>query len=315
MQMLQINETRVSRFFKINWASGMLIIFMFLASTSFLYAQSKDVITNKTIIDLKKAGISKEILKSFISCANCNFETDATSILKLNKAGVDDEVIIAMTEKMNGTANKQQPQAEKTTATATATTAKPATSNAVISKLKQEGSGIYYKTQSGITELDPTVYSQTKNSGAVLRNLSGGFAKSTTKVSLSGGSANAQLDNGKPVFYFVFNSTKDGGINSQAPLWFTSATSPNEFMLIKFITGKNKKIRDVVVASGNDYSGTAQGVDENQKKPFKYNKLENGLYEIYFEEALEPGEYCFMYAGSMSASGSANPKVYDFGVK
>lgn len=310
MQKLRLNQTPDFYFFKINWVSLILIFLMAFTSPAYLYAQSKEVVTNKTIIDLKKAGISKETLKSFISCATCNFETDAQSVLKLSKAGVDDEVIVAMTEKMNVAVNKPQPQAVKTTGTE-----KPATSNAVVSKLKQEGSGIYYQTESGFTELDPTVYSQTKNSGAFVRNISGGFAKSTTKVSLSGGSANAQLNSGKPVFYFVFNSAKDAGINSQAPIWFTNATSPNEFMLVKLITGKSKKVRDVVVASGNDYAGTAQGVDENQKKSFKYNKLENGIYEIYFEEAVEPGEYCFMYAGSMSTSGTTNPKVYDFGVK
>jgi hypothetical protein len=146
--------------------------------------------------------------------------------------------------------------------------------------------------------------------------LSGGFAKSTVKLSLSGPSANAQLSIKKPTFYFVFNKTKEDGINSQAPLWFTNATSPNEFMLVKLLTSKEKKGgRDVIVASGNDYAGTAQGVDEKQRVSFKYTKLENGIYEIYFEENLEAGEYCFMYAGSMSASGSTNPKVYDFGIK
>jgi hypothetical protein len=309
MRKLQMKQTHVFCFFKINPAPLILIFFMFFASPAYLYAQSKDVVTNKTIIDLKKAGISKEILKPFISCAICNFETDAQSILKLTKAGVDDEVIIAMTEKMNGSANTTQSQAVKTNPV------KPTTGTAIISKLKAEGSGIYYKTENNITELEPTVYSQTKNSGAFVRNISGGFAKSTTKVSVSGPTANAQLDTSKPVFYFVFNTTKDAGINNQAPLWFTNATSPNEFMLVKFITGKNKKVRDIVVASGNDYSGTAHGVDENQTISFKQNKLENGLYEIYFEQALEPGEYCFMYRGSMSASGTSNPKVYDFGVK
>lgn len=308
MQKLQMNQPAIYRFSKANLAAILIFLLMVFICPVYLYAQNKEVITNKSILELKAAGISKEVLKTVISSSTCNFETDAQSILKLKKAGVEDEVIIAMTEKMNAAGNKTQ-------TTKTAVTAKSTGSSPVILELKEQGSGIYFKKENGTTELEPTVYSQTKNSGAFMRNISGGFAKSTIKVSLSGPNANAQLENNKPVFYFVFNSQKDAGINSQAPLWFTSATSPNEFMLVKFITGKAKKVRDVVVASGNDYSGTAQGVDEKQKVSFKYSKLENGIYEIYFEEKLEPGEYCFMYAGSMSASGSANPKAYDFGIK
>lgn len=289
----------------------LLVLVLSLFSMN-LFAQNKDIITNKTIIDLKKAGISKGVLKALIECADCNFETSTSSILSLQKAGIDDEIIIAMSDKMKTSAgNKQQPQANKPTAITT-----PATNSSTVSRLRTEGSGIFYRYENNVVEIDPTVYSQTKNSGNFVRNISGGFAKSTVKLSLSGPSANAQISNKKPVFYFVFNKSKDDGINSQAPLWFTNATSPNEFMLVKLLTSKDKKGgRDVIVASGNDYAGTAQGVDEKQRVSFKYTKLENGIYEIYFEEDLESGEYCFMYAGSMSASGSANPKVYDFGIK
>jgi hypothetical protein len=285
---------------------------LFILFSSATFAQNKDLITNKTIIDLKKAGISKGVLKALIECADCNFETSTSSILNLQKAGIDEEIIIAMSDKMKTPAgNKQQSQANKTTVTAASVT-----NNSTVARLRNEGSGIFYRSESNIIEIDPTVYSQTKNSGNFVRNISGGFAKSTTKLSLSGPSANAQISTKKPVFYFVFNKSKDEGINSQAPLWFTNAMSPNEFMLVKLLTSKDKKGgRDVIVASGNDYAGTAQGVDEKQRVSFKYTKLENGIYEIYFEEDLEAGEYCFMYAGSMSASGTANPKVYDFGIK
>ena len=312
MRKSQIKQTFFSAIPRTNLAMLTFFLLIFFCSHYRLYAQSKDIVTNKAIIDLKKAGVSKGVLTTLIHCADCNFETDAASILKLQKAGIDEDIIIAMSEKMSLAANNTL-QAQPSKAT---TLSKPATNNTVITRLREEGSGIYYKSDPGITEIDPTVYSQTKNSGNFVRSISGGFAKSTIKLSLSGSSANAQLNSKKPVFYFVFNKTKEDGINSQAPLWFTNATSPNEFMLVKLITSKDKKGgRDVIVASGNDYAGTAQGVDENQKRSFKYNKLENGIYEVYFEEDIEPGEYCFMYAGSLAASGSANPKVYDFGVK
>lgn len=292
-----------------------LILFLFICSSVYIHAQNNnEIVTNKTIIDLKGAGISKDIIKTMISSANCKFETDAQSVIKLKKAGVEDEVITAMIEKMNGTTSKTT---TKTSAAKTISEPAVTTNSApVVNALKREGSGIYQRSGSGISELEPTVYSQAKQSGNFVRGISGGFAKSTTKMSVSGARANLQVTEKKPVFYFVFNITsEDKGINSQTPLWFTNASSPNEFMLVKFLTGKDNKVREVVVASGNDYSGTAQGVDDKQKISFKYTRLEKGIYEIYFEEDLQPGEYCFMYAGSMSVNGVSNPKVYDFGMK
>jgi hypothetical protein len=53
----------------------------------------------------------------------------------------------------------------------------------------------------------------------------------------------------------------------------------------------------------------------NSQTPYSIKKIEKGVYQVYFEQDLSVGEYCFMYAGSMSVNGVANPKVYDFGVQ
>jgi hypothetical protein len=88
-----------------------LLVLVLSLSSGSLLAQNKDIITNKTIIDLKKAGISKGVLKALIECADCNFETSTSSILSLQKAGIDDEIIIAMSDKMKTSAANKLPTA------------------------------------------------------------------------------------------------------------------------------------------------------------------------------------------------------------
>jgi hypothetical protein len=52
---------------------------------------------------------------------------------------------------------------------------------------------------------------------------------------------------------------------------------------------------------------------------FKYKKIENNLYEIYFQD-LKPGEYCFVYMDNSKSNlaylnTNNNSKVFDFSVK
>ncbi len=278
---------------------------------------AQEVYTNKTILDLKSAGLSKDVIRNMISSApNCKFETDAQSVIKLKKAGIDDEVINAMITKMN-------PATTATATTAAATSAietkMPATGTASLETLKKEGSGIYYSNAKGITEIEPTVYSGRKTSSHALQSISYGFAKNTTRMTLNGNTANMTVEEKKPVFYFVFNKS-EGNLNDQGSGWLREVSGPNEFQLVKVIVNKDKKSgkvssREIETKAGNYYSGTEEGVSSKFKVDFKRRKLEEGVYEIYFEEDLPPGEYCFMYAGANVDLNNRNPKVYDFAVK
>ena len=185
--------------------------------------------------------------------------------------------------------------------------------NPIIHKLLKEGSGIYTQlADSNIQELDPSVFSQSKQGSFLATALTYGLAKTKQKMSVSGKAANLQLSNRKPVFYFVFTAAEKN-LNQQMPSWFDNATSPNEFVLVKFNGGKNNN-REITTGSANSYSGSVQGIDDKQKQSFQSKKLAKGVYQITFENSLEPGEYCFMYAGAI-VKNAGNPKVYDFGVK
>lgn len=296
-----------------------LLIFCF--SVASIQAQNNEVLNNKTIIDLATAGMSKKLILGKIENSECKFTTDSKSLISLKKSGVDSEIIDAMVEKMN-----TAPSAAVKT-TAGTTTGKPAaeskdavgytssaSSGKAVGMLKQEGSGIYYYQykEAKIFELEATVFSQAKNNSWATA-LSYGFAKSSKVMSVSGSEANTQFTTGAPVFYFYFDP-ENKSLNTQAPTWFASVSSPNEFLLIKFENKKVKNSRAVTTASANAYE-QAQGIDDKFKTSFKFKRIEKGIYEIYFEKPLEPGEYGFMYAGATATNGGSSPRVYDFGVR
>ncbi|MGC4038820.1 MAG: hypothetical protein QM764_22880 [Chitinophagaceae bacterium] len=311
-----------------------LITFLLILCVGFSFAQNKEVLNNKSIVDLTVAGMSKKIILSKIEAATCKFTTDTKSLISLKKSGVDEDVIDAMVTKMtssesNGkeTSGTKTPPVDKAknndtpaaTTTSTSATEKltsqssPMPDPKVIAFLKKEGSGIYYydPVNNSIQELESTVFSQQKNNNWS-KAFTHGFGKSTKVMSVSGEEANVQFKKSLPHFYFYFDP-ENKSLNAQAPTWFASVTSPNEFLLIKFET-KVKNSRAVTTASGNAYEN-AQGIDDRYKRDKKFRKLEKGIYEVYFEEGLEYGEYGFMYAGATAVNGGSSPKVYDFGVK
>ncbi|HEX5024470.1 MAG TPA: hypothetical protein VFV68_04325 [Agriterribacter sp.] len=288
----------------------------------FAPAQNSETLTNKTIVDLTAAGMSKKTIITKIGTSNCKFATDTKSLINLKKSNVDEDVINAMVEKMAGAdpspATAGEPSKPSSTASAEPAEAvartSPASSAKAIGLLKQEGSGIYYyqASEGKIYELESNVFSQQKNNKWATA-FSYGFAKSSKVMSVSGSEANVQFKTPNPVFYFYFDP-ENKSLNTQAPTWFASVTSPNEFLLIKFENKKVKNARAVTTASANAYE-EAQGIDDQFKASFKFKKLEKGIYELYFENGLQSGEYGFMYAGATATHGGASPKVYDFGVK
>lgn len=281
-------------------------------------SQSSEVLTNKSITSLTSAGMSKKVILSKIQSSKCNFTTDTESLIALKKSGVDQDVIDAMVEKMNSATTKTE-----TTTTTTkedddskteSATSEVSVDASILAELKKQGSGIYYvDDNNAISEVEPTVFSQQKSGSNYWASYwSWGFAKSKKVMSVSGGSANVQFKKPKPVFYFYFDP-ENKSLNSQSQGWIASATSPNEFLMIKFNT-KVKNARAVTTASSNAYE-SASGIDDEFKHEFKFKKVEKGIYQVYFEEELASGEYGFMYAGASATNGVTSPKVYDFGIK
>lgn len=292
-----------------------LMVCLFLAP---VFAQSKETLTNKSIIDLTSAGLSTSTIVKKINSSSCNFTTSTDDLIALKKAGVKEEVIDAMVNKGSDvvtSATENSPAADNNDddKDASASSAAPAASSSAVAALKQQGSGIYYQQGGDITEVDATVFSQEKNGGNYWATYwSYGFAKSKKVMSVSSAKANVQFDTKKPVFYFYFDP-ENKSLNAQGNnSWYANASSPNEFLMVEFKVVKNA--RAVTTASRNSYESAA-GIDDEFKRSFKYKKLEKGIYEVYFEEDLKPGQYGFMYAGAAATNSNISPRVYDFGIK
>lgn len=64
----------------------------------------------------------------------------------------------------------------------------------------------------------------------------------------------------------------------------------------------------------SNVEGGSVGINNEQIINFKYEKINDNLYRVYFIESLDPDEYCFMTNYYSSTHGQTS-KMYDFGVK
>lgn len=258
-----------------------------------VYGQTNDeVLTNASVITLLQKGLSPSIIVSKIKTSKTNFDVSVDALIKMKDDKIPDEITTAMVEasgnKENATGDINDPNAA-------------------------HESGVYYlMVNDGKTEMksiEPTVCSQTKMGSGIMTELTYGIAKTKMKSTLDGPMARLQVFESKPVFYFYFEK---GQSLNESTSWFSSSSSPNEFILIK-LTSK-KKNREFVIGSMNAYSGVSMGVDDKLRIRFDVEKLKSGVYKVTPNVDLEVGEYCFMSAGNSNPGGSAG-KVFDFGVK
>lgn len=273
------------------------ILSCLLFYASIVYGQqhgSADTITNQTIIQLHKAGLSGAILKSKIESSPTSFDLSVDGLIALKKAGISDEVIQAMLTKTS------QPIST------------PQTSGDPVLILE---SGIYYidSVSKETIPLEASILTNQKRGGfgeALKRSLISPLINAKIRASLSGSSANEVLQQKKPTFVFVFDTIHQGGLNNNFT-YFGAVQSPNEFFLVMLTVSKNS--REVVVGKSNAVSSDI-GIEDKLKIKFTFTKKRKGVFEVVPESPLPPGEYCFMYAASSLYSGMTH-KVYDFSIK
>jgi hypothetical protein len=218
--------------------------------TTLTFSQTTEVITNQTIIQLQKAGLGKDVLKSKIQSSTCNFDLSTDGLISLKKAEVPDDIISAMLTK-----NTQ-----------------PVTNPGTATPSLHLSSGIYYvdPVTNDYTAFDPSILTNQKSGGlgeSLKRSVTGLF-NSKLRASLSGKQASTQFNTDKPVFLFVFDTTSSGFSNSNT--YWSNAQSPNEFFLVKLTVAK--KSREVIVGKENNIKSDV-GIDDDVKVAFTSKKL------------------------------------------
>jgi hypothetical protein len=109
----------------------------------------------------------------------------------------------------------------------------------------------------------------------------------------------------RPVFYFYFE-VKNAGLSNNTYY----ATSPNEFVLVKFDAKSNS--REVTVSQANAF-GMQSGTMDKAARGFNVEKLGPGVFRVTAQVDLTDGEYGFYNGGGVGPSGGA--KIFDFGIK
>lgn len=274
-------------------------------------ATSSDVLTNANVVAMVKAGLPKSVILNAIQTSSTKFDASASSMIALKKQGVSDEMLSAMAAKGGST---------NTSLASSTTYAGASKTETNLSKLDP---GIYYANESNNKQdpLEASVFSQSKVGSGLLSGLTYGIAKTKAKAVLSGVQANLQVNNSNPVFYFIFPHNTGSNIGNESNAnggWYSNATSPNEFILVKFkvVNTSKQKGREVVTGSFGTYSGFSGGIEDESKVTYRFTKLTSGVYKVYFESPLKEGEYAFLFAGTAATAvgSTTSQKAFDFSI-
>ncbi len=279
-------------------AQNWYVLTMMILSSFSLMSQSKtDTLTNEKIIQLSKIGLQPSVIINKIQTSYTYFDVSTEGLIHLSTNGVSAEVINEMM-KTNFDADMAIANQKDFD--------DPATPRA---------SGIYYfnplTQEKKLRKVDPAVVSTSKSGGVGISlafAATYGIAKESLKSELAGSKSNLQIEEASPEFYFYFEENT----NPYEDSWFfASATSPNEFVLVKF--DEKKSSREMIVGDMNAFGGSS-GIPNKVKVSFSYEEINPGIYKVFFKQPLKSGEYCFIYANSTPTRRS-NDKVFDFGIK
>lgn len=265
---------------------------------------NNEILTNEIIIKMNTAKISKKIILTKIKSSNNNYDLKTDALIKLKENKVSEEIVMAIMDAKNQQVVLQSKQDIKRI---------PKKYNRPTDLSRLNSPGIYYfdGNNNSFSKLDANVFSQTKNNKAA-QVLVSSLINAKGKSMVNGSNANLQLNDYEISFYFYFSkqSVKSKEIENELTEF---SQSPNEFTLVKFVTYPDKNIREMVLGKSSAL-GSSSGLNESQLVNFKYEKINDNLFRVYFVKPLLDGEYCFMPTVNSSSQGNA-AKMYDFGVK
>lgn len=264
-------------------------VFSFMLGVLFpmLLCAQEEVLTNKSILDMLELGFTSDVIVGKIQTTKSSFDTTVEALKNLKEKGVDNAIIIAM---MHSQKSEQEKEKEN----------------------KIERTGIFVKTGGEYKKIYPTVFSGSKTNtlGAAL---SYGLADAKIKSTLNGEHSQNIVETNSPEFYFYFDPSQSSELSLKATnWWFTVASSPNEFVLVK-LKSKGRK-REMEIGTVNLYAGNSIGVDEKDIIKFKIEALNDHEFKVTPTWLLEPGEYCFYYQGIVPVGGFSNQAVFDFSI-
>jgi hypothetical protein len=281
-----------------------LLAFSFFLTANITTFAQDEVLTNDEVINLSKAGLSNSIIVDKIRTSKSKFDLSTDGLIKLKKAGISDDIVGAMLAAKTGTS----------ATTTTATTTAGNSSGDPNDPMSPHGYGLYlYEEKDGVrkmTQLAPNVSAQNRTGGGFTAAVTPfGLGKRKTKANLPGTTANLQLKEANPVFYFYLD-VKSGGLNTASGI----PSTPSEFALVRFNVRDDN--REVTIAKSNAYSSKG-GLSDEYVVNYMAQDLGNGIFKVTPKTSLTNGEYGFylLNSGNSNASAAIGSKFFDFGVK
>lgn len=273
---------------------------IFFAAAVVVPAQEK--MTNDEVISLAKAGLSPQIIIGKIRSSQTNFDLSTDQLIKLKQAGVNDDIVAAMLEAKSGKSISTAPSRDNTSSN----------SGDPNDPMSKHTYGIYmYEMIDGqpkMTRMKQNISAQNRTGGMWTSQMTYGIGKVKTKANLPGRSADLQIKETKPVFYFYLDIAS-GGLNTASGI----PSDPKEFTLIRF--NQRSDNREVTISKANVF-GAKGGLSDEYVVQFNAEDLGNGIFKVTPTSELKKGEYGFylVNSGNSNASAAIGAKFFDFGV-
>ncbi|CCH52824.1 hypothetical protein BN8_01857 [Fibrisoma limi BUZ 3] len=265
---------------------------------------------NQDIIDLYAGGVSRDIITKKIQYSETSFNLSTDDIIALKTAKVPDQLVKVMM-----VPKRAQQQSMNPNLIAGALPPHPETLP-VPARIRFGEPGIYYEEyktpKPQYVQFEPTTTNQTKTGSvgeSVANQYTGGITGTTSRVGLANKSANMVIEDNRPVFYLVFSGVNRKDMNNVAESVFDGVASPNDFVLIRAkVSGRG---REVVI--GRESAYTSESGFSAGAVPFRFKKISNTLYKVYFEQDVAAGEYAFLY--NKGSEFTSSLKIYDFSLR
>ena len=269
-----------------------LLIGLLLLLSPILFAQ--ETMSNDSVFKLIKAGLSEDLIVSTINSSPGQYDTSASALIALKKAGAGDKVVAAMILKSSGATMSAPAPA----ANAQAGTAGPPSSSVVLASGALppgvDSIGVYYQDVSSNTWQEvPAEVVNFKNEGALKHYASAGVLKGETTGLVGGNRSSLTL---KLPASFI--------------LYVPEGRAAGEYQLIHLHS--NADSREFRAANGGivrDAGGALRDVMDYTAK-----KIAPRVYLIQMGEDYDRGEYGFL-PPSDAALGNNIPtatKIYSF---
>lgn len=277
-----------------------------VASLCWAMTISAEPVTNETIVHMLEQGYSPNIIITQIENSDdLNLSADIESLDALMRAGADSSLILYI-QNLAKKSNKLEGGIYWYN------TGENPVHITIVPIEKKTGLG--HKIKGSVKNITGSIFGKKGDNGIEwipAEYLSSSDFKSD-KLILSGESSDAIVKTRKPVFRFIKPNDEVSYSDSESGwyyTWLENIATPAEFQLIKLEPkGKEDKayrqFPDKLEWTESGFS-TKNAKSRKSLVGFKVNKVKDGIYEISFDQPLEPGDYVFFYKkpGSRSLKG------------